>query len=94
MKISRHPQSSQGINHQQRVHLDGPMAPTAYVAEEGLVKHQWKERLLVIEGSMSQYRGMPRLGGRSGWLGWKYPHRTKGRGKVIRGLKRVNWERE
>jgi hypothetical protein len=30
----------------QRVHMEGPMALVAYVAEDGLVKHLWKERPL------------------------------------------------
>jgi hypothetical protein len=31
-----------------RVHMEGPMAPAAYVAEDGLVGHQWEERPLVL----------------------------------------------
>jgi hypothetical protein len=30
----------------QRIHMDGPMALAAYVAEDGLVGHQWEERPL------------------------------------------------
>ena len=26
----------------QRVHMEGPMAPATYVAEDGLVGHQWE----------------------------------------------------
>jgi hypothetical protein len=48
--------------------MDGPMAPVTYVAESGLVGHQWKERPL------PQYRGI--LGSRSG--GGHY-HRRRGR---------------
>jgi hypothetical protein len=33
------PQSSQGLNHE-RIHMEGPMAPAAYVAEDGLIWHQ------------------------------------------------------
>jgi hypothetical protein len=33
------------------------MAPAAYVAEDGLVDHQWKERPLVCEGSMPVLAG-------------------------------------
>jgi hypothetical protein len=32
----------------QRQHMVGPMAPAAYVAEDGLVAHQWEERSLVL----------------------------------------------
>jgi hypothetical protein len=28
----------------QRAHMEGPMAPAAYVAEVGLVEHQWEEQ--------------------------------------------------
>jgi hypothetical protein len=31
-----------------RVHMEGPMAPAAFVAEDSLVRHQWKERPLVL----------------------------------------------
>jgi hypothetical protein len=35
------------------------MTLAAYVAEEGLVGHQWEESPLVSEGYMAQYRGLP-----------------------------------
>jgi hypothetical protein len=44
------------------------MGLTAYVVEGGLVGHQWEKRPLVL-GSMPQYKGMPRLGSRSGRAG-------------------------
>ena len=44
------------------------MAPTAYVAEDGLVSHQWDERSLSCEGSMLQSRGIPGPGSRNGWI--------------------------
>jgi hypothetical protein len=34
-------QSSQVVNHQPKVHMKGPMAPAAYVAEDFLIWHQW-----------------------------------------------------
>jgi hypothetical protein len=40
------------------------MALAAYVAEDGLVGHQWEERPLVL----SQYRGMLGPGSGSGWV--------------------------
>jgi hypothetical protein len=50
--------------------MDGPMTPAAYVAEDGLVRHQWKERPLVLcEGLMPQYRG----GWGSGGVGGRAP---------------------
>jgi hypothetical protein len=42
------PQSSQGKTTNQRVQVEWPMAPAAYVAEDGLVWHQWKWRPLVL----------------------------------------------
>ena len=45
------------------------VALAIYVAEDGLVGHQWEERPLVYEGSMPQYRGMPGLGMGVGGLG-------------------------
>jgi hypothetical protein len=45
------------------------MSLAAYVAENGLVGHQWEERPLVWEDYMPQYRGMPGPGSRSAWVG-------------------------
>ena len=45
------------------------MALVVYVAEDGLVGHQWEERPLACEGSMPQYRGMPEPGMGVGGLG-------------------------
>ena len=41
-------QSSLGLNHQQRVHMVGLVAPAAHVAGDGLLGHQWEERPLVL----------------------------------------------
>ena len=30
------------------IHMEGPMAPAAYVAEDDLVWHQWEERPFVL----------------------------------------------
>jgi hypothetical protein len=46
--------------------MEGRMAPVAHVAENDLVRYQWYERTLVLEGSMLLCRGMPGSGGRSG----------------------------
>jgi hypothetical protein len=51
-------QSSQELNHQPGVHIEGPMAPATSVAEDGLVRHQQEERPLISEGLMSQCRGI------------------------------------
>jgi hypothetical protein len=45
------------------------VALTAYVAEDGLVGHQWDKSSWSCEGSMPQYRGMLGPGSRSGWVG-------------------------
>jgi hypothetical protein len=42
-------QSSQGLNHEPKVHMEEPMAPAVYVAENGLVGHEWEESLLVLK---------------------------------------------
>ena len=42
----------------QRVHMAGPMALDTYVAEDGLVGHQWEERLLGLMEFDAQCRGM------------------------------------
>jgi hypothetical protein len=42
---NHYPQNAQGVNNQ-RVHMVGLMAPASYIAEHGLVGHQWEEMLL------------------------------------------------
>ena len=42
------------------------MAPAAYVAEDGLVGHQWGP--LSYESCMPQCVGMPGPGSRNGWV--------------------------
>jgi hypothetical protein len=42
------PQISQGLNNNQRLHMEGHMAPAAYVTEDGLVGHQWEEMPLAL----------------------------------------------
>jgi hypothetical protein len=37
------PRSSWDRTANQRVHMEGPMALATYVAEDGLVGHQWEE---------------------------------------------------
>jgi hypothetical protein len=38
--------NSQGLNYQPKSTHEGPMAPVTYVAEDALVRYQWKERPL------------------------------------------------
>jgi hypothetical protein len=45
---NQYPQSSQDLTTNQRLHLKGLKAPVTYVAEDGLVGHQWEERPLVL----------------------------------------------
>jgi hypothetical protein len=47
--------------------MEGLVALAIYIAEDGLVGHQWEERPL--KGSMPQYRGMPGPGMGVGGLG-------------------------
>jgi hypothetical protein len=50
--------------------MEGLMALAAYVAEDGLIGHQWEEGLYwSCENSMPQYRGMHVPGSRNGWVG-------------------------
>jgi hypothetical protein len=67
------------------------MVPAAYVADDGLVSHQWEERTLVL----CKFDRCPSVGklrvGRWKWVGgWveKNPHRSRGREDRIRGF----WE--
>jgi hypothetical protein len=41
------PRAPRDYTNNQRVHMKGPMAPATYIAEDGLVGHQWEERPLV-----------------------------------------------
>jgi hypothetical protein len=56
--------------------MEGPMAPALFVAEDGLVGHQWGKRPLVP--SVGEFKG--REAGVGGWVG-AHPHRSRKRGK-------------
>jgi hypothetical protein len=45
-----------------------PMAPAAYVAEDGLIGHQWEERTLVLRRLYAPVKGIPEQGSRVGGL--------------------------
>jgi hypothetical protein len=63
------------------------MALAIYVAEDGLVGHQWEER----RGLMPQCRGMPGQEDRSGWVGgWGNTLTEAGDGVVVVGVS--EWE--
>ena len=54
--------------------MNYPVPPRAvslvtYVAEDGLVSHQWKEKPLVLRRSYASVQRMPGPGSRSGWVG-------------------------
>jgi len=46
-----------------------PMAPAVYVAEDGLVGHQWEEEPLVLPRLDAPAQGNVRGGRKWGWLG-------------------------
>jgi hypothetical protein len=64
--------------------MEGPMAPSTYVAEDGLLGHQWEERPLVLW--RLDARGMPGQRSGSGWVG------EQGEGDGIGGLGGGNLE--
>ena len=63
------------------------MAPAAYVAEDGLVEHQWKERPLGLKMLDTQCRGIPGQGIGNGWVG------MQGEGEGERGFQKGNKEK-
>ena len=42
-----------------QIHMEGPMALATYVAEDGLVGHQWEEWPLGLRGFDFQSKGVP-----------------------------------
>ena len=44
------------------------MAPAAFVAEDGLIWHQWEDRLLVLSSLDVLVYGNARSFGKSGWV--------------------------
>jgi hypothetical protein len=51
------------------------MSQAAYVSEDGLVGHQWKEAHWSCKLYMPQYRGTPGPRSGSGWVGeWVREH--------------------
>jgi hypothetical protein len=53
-----------------------------YVAEDGLVSHQWERGPRNYEGYMPQYRGLPGSGSGGGWV------LSRERGERIGGFQR------
>jgi len=45
---THHPESQGLIHYPKGVHLDTPMAPAAFVTDDGFVGHQWEEKPLVL----------------------------------------------
>jgi len=68
----------------QRVHMRRPMTPAAYVAEDGLVGHQWDEKPLVLPMlDPPQCKGMSGQGDGKGWVDvWGNTLRGEGGGEV------------
>jgi hypothetical protein len=73
--------------------MEGPMAPAVYVAEDGLVCHQWEERSLVLRRLNAPVKGKEPRAVRWEWLGgWRSTLIEAGRrgGDGIGGLWRGN----
>jgi hypothetical protein len=65
-----------------RVHKEGPMAPASYVAEDGLVGHQWEEWTLGLRVFNAPMWGNARVG-RWEWMGgWGSTLLEAGRGRI------------
>ena len=64
--------------------MDGPMAPAAYVAEDGLVGHQWEEKPSVLSRLDAAVQG-----DRRGWVGERH-YRSRRRN----GMKGWDWGME
>ena len=78
----------------QRIYMEEPMAPAAYIAEDGLVWHQWEETPLVLWRLMPQCRKCQgRKAGVGGRLG-EHPHRGMERSDRIVCFQREELERE
>ena len=67
------------------------MALATYVAEYGLVGHQWEERPLVLRRLDAPVLGNARTG-KWEW-GQEHSHRSRGREYGIGSFQRGNWER-
>jgi hypothetical protein len=72
-KGERQSERKRGRGNTHFLHMERLMAPTAYVAEDGLVRHHGRRGPPSCEGAMPQCRGMPGQGSRSRWAdeqGW------------------------
>jgi hypothetical protein len=47
-QLIRSPRASREKTINQRTHMEAPMDPPVYVAEDGLIEHQWEGRPLVL----------------------------------------------
>ena len=73
--------------------MEGTMAQTAYVREDGLVQHQLEEQLLGLRGCNTLVKVNARAGRQEcGWV-VEHPHRDKWRRGGIEGFWRGNQER-
>jgi hypothetical protein len=61
------------------------MAPAAYVAEDGLVRHQWEKRPLVKAQCPRVGECQDREAGMGGWV-LEHPHRSRERRDGIEGF--------
>ena len=75
-----------------RVHMEVPMVPAIYIAEDGLIWHQWEERPLVKARFPSVGEGQGGEVGMGEWVGGGTLIEAGG-GDGIGGFWRGNWER-
>jgi len=87
---------NQRLNHQPKnMHMEGPMAPIAYVAEDGPCRASVGGEDLGPVKAPCPSEGTVRARrweGIGGWLG-EHPHRSRGRRNGIGDFRRGNWER-
>ena len=69
----------------QRIHMEGPKAPATFMAEDGLVGHQWEVRSLGLSVFDAPVYENAREG-RQEWVGGGAPSKRQGKGGCDRGF--------
>jgi hypothetical protein len=68
-ELTSTPRTPWDYNINQRLHMEGPITPAAYVAEDGLVGHQWEDSPLVLWRFYDPVQGNARAR-KQEWVGW------------------------